>query len=59
MDLYSIHVLYIQYIYTFVQYMLFISNAIKMYEVHIHSFWYSSFQLDWDGLATQTLQFPT
>jgi len=31
-----------------------IPNAVKMYEMHIHSFWYSSLHLDWDDLATHT-----
>jgi hypothetical protein len=52
---------YIQYIYTFfyninaLLYNILISNAIKMYETHTHSFWYSSLQYNYDSFATQTL----
>lgn len=37
---------------------VFISNAVKMSEAHMYSFWYSSFQLDCDkSCYTDTLMF--
>ena len=48
---------YVVYIHFYTVY-VFISNAIKMQETLIHSFWYRSFQNNCGSLATQTLIGP-